>query len=326
MHATTRLLEKNIIVRERLDEKRAQRCNCLLIQYRWQDDDDVDELVDASLELAVAVNHVAKQSVVDFLGVIFRFVDGDDGRRKRSVVEGFVSILENSQLPVVPTTFVFCVGSQKNISLNFNGNGRRWWHCVRVATEFVPPNRSSNLVRTLDRLFSSCPAHTTGAVAKLLISVALPSFFGDVEFQCLLHRTREDNDDFLPLFLTCAQTATVLIAQSPLGYDVEGNLAPIWCVLIEANASRELSAILETIHPPNTYNFDPKDSVRTVDLASLSTVAIRCLSLAQNRIVCWKGFVYVLPHDKNESSSSSTCGLENAFFEGLSSPRGYINV
>jgi hypothetical protein len=314
-------LENKVIVTERLDEKSAKRCNCLLIRYELQDDDHVDNVLDTSLELTLAVNDIAKRRVVKFLGVIFHI--GDDHRHKRPVIEDFVAALQDSHLPGIPATFVFLVGSRKNVSFNFNGNGRRWWHCVNSHAE-LEANRFNKFVQILERQFSRCPAYTTNGVVKLLIGAALPSLFADGEFQCLLHRAFDDNDEFLPLFLTCAQISTVRIVQTRLGYDVDGIRAPIWCLVInDSNVPDDINAICELVYPGNAYKLTLKECVRTIELSSLSTVAIHSVSLMRNAtIVCWKRVVYILPRrkDPNETSRSS-CSFMKAFLDGFSSCR-----
>ena len=316
MLATQGLLKRNIISKERLDEQHAQNCNCLLIQYDWKGNDDVDRLLDGSLELVYVINDIAKRrTAVDFLGVIFDFAE-EDCQRKRAVVEEFVSVLEGSHLSGIPPTFVFCIGSKKSISFKFNGHGRRWWYSIanKHITSFQA-KRCSNFTRTLEKQLSPCPANTACGVMKLLICVALPSYFSDAKFQCLLHRTTDD--DYLPLFLACAQPSTVRIIQSVLGWDVEGYCAPIWCTLVEADSSRDLKDVLKAIDPGCTRGCDLCNCSKRINLTSLSNVVLRSLSLNRDRIVCWKGFLHTLSRDECTLNSSSICQFEKAFKDGF---------
>ena len=322
-NCTKLLLRENIIISEQLDTRIARECKCLLIQCKLQEDDDVDNLLDLSLELSFAINDMAKRNdVVAFLGIILQV----ENANKKKTIDEYVSILHNSTFPGIPTTFLFFVGCPKNTRFNCTGNGRRWW-CQSHTSKSISKQEHQKLLtftKILENNFERCPAYTASAVVKLLISVALPTFFDDEKFHCLLQRTFDDeDDDLLLLFLTCAQIATIRVMQSKLGYDFEGNRAPMRCIRIDAEISSDLCKILKALQSScickNITDIHLKHYIDKIDLTSLSTIAIHSLALKSSKfnIVCWKKWLYILPLETEASATFDL--LQRSFFEGFSS-------
>lgn len=320
---TKLLLREKIIISEQLDTNIARKCKCLLIQCKLRNDDDVDILLDLSLELSFAINDMAKTNdVVSFLGIILQVDDAE----KKKIVDEYVSILKNSTFPGIPTTFLFFAGCPKNTMFNCTGNGRRWWY-HSYTSKSISKKEHQNLltfIRTLEHNFERCPANTTSAVVKLLTSVALPTFFGDEEYQCLLHRTfSREVDDLLLLFFICAQISTVRVLRSKLGYDIEGNRTPMLCIRIDVEISYDLCKIMKVLQPTskNITDVDLKHFVDKVDLTSLSTVSIHSLVLksSQFKCFCWNKWLYILPLETAALTSYDL--LQRAFFEGFLSWR-----
>lgn len=304
---TKRLLDEGVIVVERLDVENAKLCDCLLIQYCLDDDCDVNELIHLSIELPFAINDIAQKDVVQFVGVIIKFkacVIND-------TIDDFVTTVKETRLPGIPTIFLFFVGSPKYISFRCNGNGRRWWHCVRAKS--MMSKRVSSFVKIIETKFQTCPSRSTCGIVKILTSVALTYFFSSDKYQCILYTAVQDQGDFLPLYFACAQNVTVRILLEKPKYDVDGNRMDVSCLLIVAetnvNFKRLRSVVFESSVMP-----DFKSAIKRVSLSSLTTVSLRTLLLAaiRDRIICWKKFVYILPKESHIGDSSSDVFQQSA--------------